>query len=230
LLRANHPRKSSLHCEVRTRPSGRKGWKRSLGSSSPIVTYVVPISAIDTLFAKADLRGANLKGANLAGARVFAVNFSSFSIFKGESCLDDAQQLKDDLQLIKPTYVCRTNLQGADLRAAQLQGANLQYAQLQGANLWDARLQGANLQYAQLQGADLQYAQLQGANLEQTIIGSADFTGANLALSNLRELSLSPLDEKTYEELERVLTHVWMISLCVTEGLPSQTGERALHS
>ncbi len=103
----------------------------------------------DTLFAKADLRGANLKGANLAGARVFTVNFSSFSIFKGESCLDDAQQLEDDLQLIKPTYVCRTNLQGADLRAAQLQSANL----------------------------------------EQTIIGSADFTGANLALSNLRELS-----------------------------------------
>jgi uncharacterized protein YjbI with pentapeptide repeats len=211
----------------------------------------------NSVFPKGDLRGANLKGANLAGARVFAVNFSSFSIFKGESCLDDAQQLEDDLQLIKPTYVCRTNLQGADLRAAQLQGADLKYAQLQGARLWDAQLQGADLKVAQLQGAslwaaqlqgadlqhaelqgadlfkarlqgsdlwdarlqgadlsdaelqgaDLQYAELQGANIEETVIGSADFTGANLALSNLRELSWSPLDEKTYEELERVLTH-----------------------
>jgi uncharacterized protein YjbI with pentapeptide repeats len=301
----------------------------------------------DTLLAKADLRGANLHGANLAGTRAFAVDFSGFSILKGESCLDDAQQLEDKDQLIKPTYACATNLQDADLRGAQLQGADLQYAQLQGARLWvaqlqgarlwtaqlqgadlkvaklqdaslwgaelqgadlsnaelqgaylqyanfqgaslrgaelqdadlqhaelqgadlfvarlqgadlwdarlqgaylqqaqlqgadlrHARLQGADLQYAQLQGADLrhaqlqgadlqyaqlqgtdlqdtqlqgadlQYAQLQGANLEQTRIGSADFTGVDLALSNLRELSLSPLDEKTYEELERVLTH-----------------------
>src|SRR5262249_40932733 len=86
---------------------------------------------------------------------------------------------------------------GADLRHARLQGANLQYAQLQGTDLQDT----------QLQGADLQYAQLQGTNLEQAMIGSADFTRADLALSNLRKLSLSPLDEKTYEELERVLTH-----------------------
>jgi uncharacterized protein YjbI with pentapeptide repeats len=44
----------------------------------------------------------------------------------------------------------------------------------------------------------LRYAQLQGANLRCAHIGSADFTEAELTGSDLRELVLEPLDEKTY--------------------------------
>jgi uncharacterized protein YjbI with pentapeptide repeats len=174
----------------------------------------------DTLFAKGDLRGANLKDAHLVVARVFAGNLSSFLLSKGGRCVSDAQQSED-------LGSCRTNLQGANLGFAQLQGANLQNAQLQGANLQNAQLQGADLLSAQLQGANLQNArlpgaslygvqlqganlqgaQLQGANLQNALIGSADFTRADLTLSNLRALSRLPLDKESYEELEKSLTH-----------------------
>jgi hypothetical protein len=71
-----------------------------------------------------------------------------------------------------------------------------------------AQLQGANLAGAQLQGANLAGAQLQGANLRDANIGSADFSTADLTWSDLRDLAQSPLDEKTFGELEKILTDV----------------------
>jgi len=89
---------------------------------------------------------------------------------------------------------------------AQLQGAFLVDVLLQGADLAQAQLQGAQLRHVDLQGADLKYAQLQGAFLAGVKIGGADFTKADLALSSLQSLSLSPLDEETYKEVEDHLT------------------------
>ena len=134
-----------------------------------------------TLFPKVDLRGANLKGADLTEARVFAGDLSPLMLSKGDRCVGIVQESENLL-------TCRTNFQGAYLGFAQLQGAYLEGAQLQ--------------------GAALRGAQLQGANLEGAHIGNADFSDADLTWSDLRGLRQSPLDQKTYEELEKQLTDV----------------------
>jgi uncharacterized protein YjbI with pentapeptide repeats len=143
------------------------------------------------------LEGAQLQGAFLTNAQLQGVN------------LNNAQ--------LQGALLTGAHLQGATLGDAQLQCVQSQKAQFQGALLGHTRLQGADLQGAQLQGADLQGAQLQGAalsradlqgaDLQNSEIGSADFTQANLMLSNLQSLSSSPLDEKQYEDLEKILTH-----------------------
>jgi uncharacterized protein YjbI with pentapeptide repeats len=74
----------------------------------------------DSLFPKADVRGANLKGAHLARTRVFAGDFSRLPISEGRRCVDEAQP-----QFSGNSGYCVTNLQGASLREAQLEGADL---------------------------------------------------------------------------------------------------------
>ena len=78
------------------------------------------------------------------------------------------------------------NLGGADLREANLRGANLPKADLGRANLRGADVRGANLPGANLGEADLRDAKLHGANLPNADLRSANLANANLTATNLR--------------------------------------------
>jgi uncharacterized protein YjbI with pentapeptide repeats len=130
-----------------------------------------------------DLRGANLKGADLFRARVFTSNLSSFSLSRGERCVDDAQ-------LSENRAFCRTSFQGAVLQQTQLWEANLQNAQFQGADLQYVQMQGAILEGAQLQGAVLLIAQLQVVNLNNAHFQGATLAGAQLQGADLKNAQL----------------------------------------
>ena len=134
---------------------------------------------------KADLRGAKLQGANLYFAQLQGAILTSAKL--------------------QGANLSFANLQAANLSSANLQGANLSSANLQGANLWLSRLQAADLSSSSLHGADSKWnygnegfsiaplvyflkkgkTQFQGANLMFAKIGGADFTAADLDLSNL---------------------------------------------
>jgi hypothetical protein len=118
----------------------------------------------------------------------------------------------------------------ADLRGANLKGATLvrtrvfagnfsRFPIVEGGRCVDkaqrgglaletcaTNLQGADLYSAQLQGAYLASARLQGAYLHSAEIGSANFRDADLTWSDLRNVSQSPLNAETYEQLEKILT------------------------
>jgi uncharacterized protein YjbI with pentapeptide repeats len=138
----------------------------------------------------------NLQGANLSWAQLQGADLA-------EAQLQGAVLRAAELQ---GAVLAEAQLQGADLQGAELQGAVLAEAQLQGADLANPRLLRVVLQVTQLQGADLRGAHLEGADLTGANIGSANFSSATLTWSDLRGLVPSPLDKKTYEELEKGLT------------------------
>ncbi len=72
----------------------------------------------------------------------------------------DVQALEPDLHGadLRDSYLCRANLNGADLSKADLRGADLD-----GATLGKAKLDEANLFGVDLRGADLNLAEARGA-------------------------------------------------------------------
>jgi hypothetical protein len=78
------------------------------------------------------------------------------------------------------------NLPNADLSNAQFPIANLSSANLHSANLSSANLFQANLSGAILSGSDLSDSDLSSANLSSAYLGIADFDGAVLAVTDLR--------------------------------------------
>jgi uncharacterized protein YjbI with pentapeptide repeats len=150
----------------------------------------------------AQLAGANLQDAQLAGAALMYADLEGADL--QYAYLEGAALRYADLA---GANLMGAHLAGANLMGAHLEGADLQYAHLEGAALRYAYLEGANLQHAQLAGANLQHAHLAGAALWKADIGSAAFNDkVDLTWSDLRGLQQSPLEYKTYWELEKILT------------------------
>ena len=87
--------------------------------------------------------------------------------------------------------LCKADLAGANLRAANLPGVNLAEADLREANLRGANLIGADLRGANLRGADLRGANLPGVNLVGADLREANLRGANLAKADLGKANLA---------------------------------------
>lgn len=117
----------------------------------------------DTIFAGADLIGANLSYANLGGADLRGADLRG-AILRGVD-LRGAILSKADLR--------RAILSGATLSEADVSGAYLSEADLRGAALNRADLHGATLYKANLRGADLT-----SADLREALVHGADLTGA----------------------------------------------------
>src|SRR6266849_4728532 len=81
--------------------------------------------------------------------------------------------------------LCKADLRGANLPAANLGGADLPKAGLGSANLRGADLRGANLAGANLGEADLREANFSGANLTDADLGRANLANVNLSAANL---------------------------------------------
>src|SRR6266568_3758147 len=81
--------------------------------------------------------------------------------------------------------LCKADLRGANLPAANLGGANLPKADLGRANLRGADVHGANLPGANLGEADLREANFSGTNLTDADLGMANLANVNLSAANL---------------------------------------------
>jgi uncharacterized protein YjbI with pentapeptide repeats len=87
--------------------------------------------------------------------------------------------------------LCKADLRGANLPAANLGGADLREANLRGANLPKADLGRANLRGADVRGANLPGANLGEADLREANFGGANLTDADLGRANLANVNLS---------------------------------------
>ena len=76
--------------------------------------------------------------------------------------------------------LCKADLRGANLPAANLGGADLREANLRGADLRGANLAGANLGEA-----DLREANFSATNLTDADLGRANLANVNLSAANL---------------------------------------------
>lgn len=118
------------------------------------------LEILDSIFVKADFRGANLQGGNfsnnnLKGADLRGVNLKGAVLYQAILRLAD----------LRHADLSKANLQGADLR-----GANLSEAILVGASLVGANLLEANIEKAILIGADLRMATITPDALESAVI------------------------------------------------------------
>ena len=87
--------------------------------------------------------------------------------------------------------LCRMNLAGVELEAADLRRVKLEEADLRGAKLRGANLEKAHLHEANLAGADLTETNLTDTVMRKTNLDQADFSRADLAGASLRKSSAS---------------------------------------
>src|SRR6266536_2340312 len=102
--------------------------------------------------------------------------------------------------------LCKADLRGANLPAANLGGADLREANLRGANLPKADLGRANLRGADVRGANLGEADLREANFSGTNLTDADLGRANLANVNLSAANLANAKGLTCDQIRAART------------------------
>lgn len=178
------------------------------------------MSGIDLRDAK--LEEATLEAAEIGYALASGANFASAHLERAD--FTGGAQLQGANFLV-------AYLQGADLTGAQLQFADFSSASLQAAGLAHANLAGAVLRDADLEAADLYWARLHGADLIGTRLRAADLRGAaiwmtdppgdaGLALADLTELAIKPLEASDVASLKQ------MIDKISSERLRTRLGER----
>ncbi len=134
-----------------------------------------------TLFAGADLRGANLKALDLSGIHLRGA-------YLKDADLSGANLKGADLG---EANLWGANLNRANLSHADLKRADLSWAQLNEATLILANLSVANLANAQLNRADLNQVTFQAAQSGGALFHEANFTKANLVGANFTKANLS---------------------------------------
>lgn len=143
----------------------------------------------NTVFAGADLRGADWKGLNLSGISLKSANLKNADLsganLKGAD-LEEANLWGANLDQANLT---NTNLKTADLSWAQLNETTLILANLSGANLSNAHLRKADLN-----DATFRWAQAGGALFNKANLTNADFIGTNFKKANLNQANLSGAD------------------------------------
>lgn len=169
----------------------------------------------DAKLAGANLRGAKfeearLEGAELRYALMTGANFAYAHLERAD--------LSGGTQLQGANFLLAT-LQGADLHGAQLQFADFTGAHMQGAVLAQAGLHGGVLRDADLEAADLTRASLFGSDMTGARLRGADLRGAaiwmteppldqTIALADLSELIMRPLDKGEVGELQSMLERI----------------------
>lgn len=132
-----------------------------------------------TIFTRADLRGACIENANLEGA-----DLESADLRKGGVGVS----FGSDSGLPQQSAV---NFRGANLSGAKLVGSMASHADFSDAMMSGANMTGADLRGAQLVGADLSNADIGGAKLKGANTKSAILTGVTVALLRDAEADLS---------------------------------------
>jgi uncharacterized protein YjbI with pentapeptide repeats len=166
-----------------------------------VLRFLTDIGFVGTkelsLFAAANLEGADLKGVNLSETNLERARLEGANL---ERSFFISANLK--AAILRNANLERIHLRGANLDRAVLTNASLRSAALYKVDLQNANLMGADLEGADLQSANLENANLEGANLKGVHLQKASLQSAFLRKANLEGAQVSKEQLATARSLE----------------------------